>query len=51
MTSEPHKVAFYAELLTHQVTIGSTLISSNPRAGDGPQIINPDFLESYVVEL
>jgi Icc-related predicted phosphoesterase len=36
---------------THQVTIGSTAISSNPRAGDGPQIINPDFRESYVVEL
>jgi len=36
---------------THEVTIGSTLISSNPRAGDGPLIINPDFRESYVVEL
>lgn len=37
--------------ITHDVTIGSTLVSSNPRAGDGSQIINPDFRESYVVEL
>jgi hypothetical protein len=37
--------------ITYDVTIGSTLVSSNPRAGDGPQIINPDFRESYVVEL
>jgi Icc-related predicted phosphoesterase len=36
---------------THQVTIGSTQIVSNPRAGDGPGNVNPDFLESYVVEL
>jgi hypothetical protein len=37
--------------ITYDVTIGSTLVSSNPRAGDGPQIINPDFREFYVVEL
>jgi hypothetical protein len=36
---------------THQVTIGSTRIASNPRAGDGPQNINPDFSETYVAEL
>jgi hypothetical protein len=36
---------------THHVTIGTTQISSNPRAGDGPGNINPDFRESYVVEL
>ena len=36
---------------THQVTIGTTRISSNPRAGDGPGNLNPDFRESYVVEL
>jgi hypothetical protein len=36
---------------THHVTIGSTRISSNPRAGDGPRNINPDFAETYVVEL
>ena len=36
---------------THHVTIGTTQISSNPRAGDGPGNVNPDFLESYVVEL
>jgi len=36
---------------THEVTIGSTQIASNPRAGDGPQSVNPDFMESYVVEL
>jgi Icc-related predicted phosphoesterase len=36
---------------THHVTIGITQISSNPRAGDGPGNINPDFLESCVVEL
>jgi hypothetical protein len=36
---------------THQVTIGTTQISSNPRAGDGPGNLNPDFRESYVVEL
>jgi Icc-related predicted phosphoesterase len=36
---------------THQVTIGTTRISSNPRAGDGPGNINPEFLESYIVEL
>lgn len=36
---------------THNVTIGNTRISSNPRAGDGPQNINPDFAETYVAEL
>lgn len=36
---------------THHVTIGSTRISSNPRAGDGPGNINPDFDETYVAEL
>jgi len=36
---------------THQVTIGTTQISSNPRAGDGPRNVNPDFQESNVVQL
>jgi hypothetical protein len=36
---------------SHQVTIGTTQISSNPRAGDGPEHLNPDFIESFVVEL
>lgn len=36
---------------THQVTIGTTLVASNPRAGDGPGHINPEFAETYVVEL
>ncbi|HEX6523874.1 MAG TPA: hypothetical protein VF070_28315 [Streptosporangiaceae bacterium] len=36
---------------TYDVTIGSTRISSNPRAGDGPGNLNPEFQESYVVEL
>lgn len=36
---------------THQVTIGATRIASNPRAGDGPGHVNPEFAESYVVEL
>jgi Icc-related predicted phosphoesterase len=36
---------------THHVTIGNTQISSNPRAGDGPGNVNPDFVDSYVVEL
>jgi hypothetical protein len=36
---------------THQVTIGTTQISSNPRAGDGPGHVNPDFLETYFIEL
>jgi Icc-related predicted phosphoesterase len=36
---------------THHVTIGTTQISSNPRAGDGPGNLNPDFLETYAVEL
>jgi Icc-related predicted phosphoesterase len=36
---------------THQVTIGATVVASNPRAGDGPGHVNPEFAESYVVEL
>jgi Icc-related predicted phosphoesterase len=36
---------------THQVTIGATLVASNPRAGDGPGHVNPEFAESYAVEL
>ncbi len=36
---------------THHVTIGTTRVSSNPRAGDGPGNLNPDFAESFVVEL
>jgi Icc-related predicted phosphoesterase len=36
---------------THQVTIGTTHVESNPRAGDGPGHVNPEFAESYVVEL
>jgi hypothetical protein len=36
---------------THQVTIGTTQICSNPRAGDGPGHVNPDFVETYIVEL
>jgi Icc-related predicted phosphoesterase len=36
---------------THHVAMGTTHISSNPRAGDGPGNVNPEFLESYVVEM
>ena len=36
---------------THQVTIGTTQVASNPRAGDGPGDVNPQFTGSYVVEL
>ena len=36
---------------THQVTIGATRVASNPRAGDGPGHVNPEFAESYVIEL
>jgi Icc-related predicted phosphoesterase len=36
---------------THQVTIGTTEVASNPRAGDGPGHVNPEFAENYVVEL
>lgn len=36
---------------THQVTIGATQVVSNPRAGDGPGHVNPEFAESYLVEL
>ena len=36
---------------THQVTIGATQVASNPRAGDGPGHVNPEFAETYVVEL
>jgi Icc-related predicted phosphoesterase len=36
---------------TQHVTIGTTLVASNPRAGDGPGHVNPEFAEAYVVEL
>ena len=36
---------------THRVTIGTTQIASNPRAGDGPGHVNPEFQESCIVEL
>jgi len=36
---------------THHVTIGNTQVSSNPRAGDGPGNVNPDFADSYVLDL
>ena len=36
---------------THQVTIGTTEVASNPRAGDGPGHVNPEFAETYVVKL
>ncbi len=36
---------------THQVTIGTTTVWSNPRAGDGPGHVNPEFADSLVVEL
>lgn len=36
---------------THQVAIGATRVASNPRAGDGPGHVNPEFAEYYVVEL
>ena len=36
---------------THHVTIGNTQISANPRAGDGPGNVNPDFVDSYVLDL
>jgi Icc-related predicted phosphoesterase len=36
---------------TRRVTIGTTEVASNPRAGDGPGHVNPEFAESYVVEL
>jgi Icc-related predicted phosphoesterase len=36
---------------THAVTIGATVVESNPRAGDGPGNLNPEFSDSYVVEL
>jgi hypothetical protein len=39
------------EHTTYHVTIGATQISSNPRAGDGPGNVNPDFAESYILEL
>jgi hypothetical protein len=37
------------EHVTHHVTIGATRISSNPRAGDGPDHVNPAFEEHFVV--
>jgi Icc-related predicted phosphoesterase len=36
---------------SYHVTIGTTEISSNPRAGDGPGHVNPGFAEDYVVTL
>jgi Icc-related predicted phosphoesterase len=33
------------------VMVGTTKVSSNPRAGNGPGNINPDFEEHYVVQL
>lgn len=39
---------------SHEVTIGTTLVASNPRAGghpDDPDHVNPQFAEHYVVEL
>lgn len=36
---------------THHLTIGNTQISANPRAGDGPGNVNPDFVDSYVLDL
>jgi hypothetical protein len=36
---------------TQHVTIGATQVSSNPRAGDGPGHVNPDFVDAYVLEL
>lgn len=36
---------------THQETIGTTRICSNPRAGDGPANINPNFVETFIVAL
>jgi hypothetical protein len=36
---------------THHVTIGATEVASNPRAGDGPGHVNPEFAENYAVEL
>src|SRR5262249_4954830 len=36
---------------THQVTIGTTRVSSNPRAGEGAGNVNPDFADAYVLEL
>jgi hypothetical protein len=36
---------------THRVRIGTTDVLSNPRAGDGPGHVNPEFAETCVVEL
>jgi Icc-related predicted phosphoesterase len=36
---------------TYTVTVGATEVASNPRAGDGPGHVNPEFAESYLVEL
>jgi hypothetical protein len=35
---------------TYHVTIGATRVSSNPRAGDGPDRVNPEFEERFVLE-
>lgn len=36
---------------THHVRIGATDVLSNPRAGDGPGHVNPEFAETCVVGL
>lgn len=36
---------------TKHVAIGQTEVSSNPRAGAGPEHVNPEFVESYVLEV
>jgi hypothetical protein len=36
---------------SHHVTIGTTDVCSNPRAGSGPGHVNPDFVESYVLDI
>lgn len=36
---------------TDHVTVGNTRISANPRAGDGPGNVNPDFVDSCVLDL
>jgi Icc-related predicted phosphoesterase len=36
---------------TKAVTIGPTRVSSNPRMGAGPDNINPEFSEEYIVDV
>lgn len=36
---------------TKHVAIGETEVASNPRAGSGPGHVNPEFVESYVLEV